>query len=197
MTTPADEGIAAAKRDDAARAKRGGKKASKKAALEARSENAAVYAINPEIQKQDGDDLIAMAIENLQARLRAPGPDFGSPTAAREYLILTLAEREHEIFGCLFLDNRHRLIAIEEMFRGTLNGTAVYPREVAKRALAHNSAAVIFFHNHPSGDPDPSRADEALTQRLKEALAMPDIRTLDHIIVGGSTTMSFAERGML
>jgi DNA repair protein RadC len=120
-----------------------------------------------------------------------------SPQAVRGYLGLALARRGHEIFAVLFLDAQHRLIAIEEMFRGTLTQTSVYPREVVKHALQHNCAAVILAHNHPSGVAEPSRADEALTRALQSALALVDVRVLDHLVVAGAQTVSFAERGLL
>jgi DNA repair protein RadC len=104
---------------------------------------------------------------------------------------------EHELFIALFLDSQNRLIACEELFRGTLAQTSVYPREVVKAALRHNAAAVIFAHNHPSGIAEPSRADELLTAALKQALAVVDIRTIDHFIIAGTVAVSFAERGML
>lgn len=119
-----------------------------------------------------------------------------SPARARDYLLFQLRDREHEIFACLFLDTKHRVIAFEELFRGTLDGASVHPREIVKTALRHNAAAVIAAHNHPSGVAEPSRADELLTQRLKDALAMVEIRLLDHLIVGETVT-SLAERGMV
>lgn len=120
-----------------------------------------------------------------------------SPRAVRDYLRLTLAAREQEIFAVLLLDAQHRVIACEELFQGTLTQTSVYPREVVKCALRHNAAAVIFAHNHPSGVAEPSHADEILTRSLKSALALVDIQVLDHFIVAGTRTMSFAERGLL
>ena len=120
-----------------------------------------------------------------------------SPKDTIEYLTLRLAHLEHEVFCCMFLDTRHRVLRFETMFQGTINGTAVYAREIVKRALACNAAAVIFAHNHPSGVAEPSQADEALTQRLKEALALVDVRTLDHIVIGGTEAFSFSERGLL
>ena len=101
------------------------------------------------------------------------------------------------MFCCLYLDNRHRLIAFDELFRGTIDGASVHPREVVKQALARNAAAVILAHNHPSGVAEPSQADELITQRLKEALALVDIRLLDHVIVGDGNCLSFAERGLI
>ena len=120
-----------------------------------------------------------------------------SPASVRDYLRMTLAGRDYEVFMVLFLDAQNRIIASEEMFRGTLTQTSVYPREVVKRSLAHNAGAVIFAHNHPSGVGEPSRADELLTQSLKQALALVDVKVLDHFLIAGSGVMSFAERGLL
>ena len=120
-----------------------------------------------------------------------------SPDAVRDYLRLSLSSLPHEAFMALFLDSQHRLVAADELFRGTLAQTSVYPREVVKAALSRNAAAVIFAHNHPSGVAEPSRADELLTTALKQALALVDIRTLDHFIVAGHRVVSFAERGLL
>lgn len=122
---------------------------------------------------------------------------FDSPTAVSHYLQLHIASRPHEVFAALFLDAQHRLIAMEELFRGTLSQTSVYPREVVVRALHHHAAAVILAHNHPSGGVEPSRADEVLTQTLKAALALVDVRVLDHIIVARGQTLSMAERGLV
>lgn len=122
----------------------------------------------------------------------------GSPQAVRDYLRLKLQGREHEVFVAVFLDAQNRVIALEELFRGSLKETSVYPREVVKRALHHNAAGVILAHNHPSGLAEPSRADEALTRVLKEALGLVDVRVLDHFIVAaGAGGVSFAERGLL
>lgn len=120
-----------------------------------------------------------------------------SPQAVRDYLRVALARLEHEVFMALFLDAQNRVIAAEELFRGTLTQTSVYPREVVKRALVHNAAAVILAHNHPSGVAEPSRADEFLTQTLRQSLSLVDARVLDHIIVAGNGVVSFAERGLL
>jgi len=120
-----------------------------------------------------------------------------SPQAVRDYLRLSLGGRPYEVFVGLFLDSQNRVLASEELFRGTLAQTSVYPREVVKAALARNAAAMIFAHNHPSGVAEPSRADELLTQALKQALALVDIRTLDHFVVAGGHLTSFAERGLL
>ena len=122
---------------------------------------------------------------------------FETPAAVRDYLQLQLGSRPHEIFAVLFLDSQHRLIVLEELFRGTLNQTSVYPREVVVRALALNAANVVFAHNHPSGSARPSRADEALTQTLKAALALVDVRVLDHSVVTRTEAVSMAELGLI
>jgi DNA repair protein RadC len=122
---------------------------------------------------------------------------FDSPQAVKDYLQLHLGDKTHEVFAVLFLDAQHRLLALEELFRGTLTQTSVYPREVVLRALHHHAAAVVLAHNHPSGSTEPSRADEALTQALKAALGLVDVRVLDHVIVGSGQPLSMAERGML
>jgi DNA repair protein RadC len=140
--------------------------------------------------------VLELARRALTAEL-AQRPVFDSPTTVREYLKLQLGDLAHEVFAVLFLDAQHRLIAYEPLFRGTLTQTSVYPREVLKRALALNAAAVLLAHNHPSGVAEPSRADEFLTQSLKTALAMIDVRVLDHLVVGRGQIVSFAERGLL
>jgi DNA repair protein RadC len=120
-----------------------------------------------------------------------------SPATVRDYLRLAIAGREHEVFVCLWLDAQHRVTGCEEIFRGTLTQTSVYPREIVKAGLKANAAAVIFAHNHPSGAAQPSQADELLTRNLKEALALVDVKVLDHFIVAGNQALSFAERGLL
>jgi DNA repair protein RadC len=120
-----------------------------------------------------------------------------SPDQTRMFLKARLRPYQHEVFACLFLDNRHRVICFEELFGGTIDGASVYPREVVKRALHHNAAAVIFAHNHPSGVAEPSPADRAITRRLRDALNLVDVRVLDHFVVGDSEVVSFAERGLL
>ena len=127
----------------------------------------------------------------------ARGSALSSPQAVRDYLRLKLQDRPHEVFVGVFLDAQNRVLAVEELFRGTLTQTSVYPREVVKRALHHNAAALIFAHNHPSGIAEPSRSDEALTQALKHALGLVDVKVLDHFVVGAGAAMSFAERGLL
>ncbi|MDH5766602.1 MAG: DNA repair protein RadC [Gammaproteobacteria bacterium] len=124
------------------------------------------------------------------------GQALGSPAETRQYLVAQLRDIEHEVFSALFLDQRHRVISYEQLFTGTIDGASVHPREVVKKAMAYNAAAVIFAHNHPSGVAEPSQADERITRRLKDALALIDVRVLDHFIVGDEV-VSFAERGML
>ena len=125
------------------------------------------------------------------------GSVLANPQATRDFLHMRLRDLPHEVFCCLYLDNRHRVLAFEELFRGTIDGASVHAREVVKRALAHNAAAVILSHNHPSGVAEPSQADEIITRRLKAALELVDIRLLDHLVVGDSQCESFAERGLL
>jgi DNA repair protein RadC len=140
--------------------------------------------------------VLEMARRALAETLRSSDA-LASPGAVRDFLRLTLAHREREVFLAVMLDAQNRVLACEELFRGTLTQTSVYPREVVKCALARNAAAVIFAHNHPSGIAEPSHADEVLTQALKQALALVDIKVLDHFIVAGSSALSFAERGLL
>jgi DNA repair protein RadC len=142
------------------------------------------------------DEIIRRALKILDARLRE-GSVLSSPQAVRDYLRLKLQGLDHEVFVGVFLDAQNRVLEVEELSRGTLTQTSVYPREVVKAALRHNAAALIFAHNHPSGVAEPSRSDEALTQALKQALALVDIRVLDHFVVGAGSAMSFAERGLL
>lgn len=132
----------------------------------------------------------------LQEEMKA-GDALNSPRAVREYLQLLLRARQQEVFVALFLDAQHRVTASEELFQGTLTQTSVYPREVVKRALHHNAAAVIFAHNHPSGAAEPSQSDQLLTDALKQALALVEVRVLDHFIVAGAGCLSFAEKGLL
>ena len=150
-----------------------------------------------------GNAKLAQLAAVLELSRRSLGEDLRarsaltSPQSVRDYLRLTLGAREHEVFVALFLDAQHRVISSDELFRGTLTQTSVYPREIVKAALKANAAAVIFAHNHPSGVAEPSQADELLTRQLKDALALVDVRVLDHFIVAGRATLSFAERGLL
>ena len=143
---------------------------------------------------------VQAVLEIVKRVLRQPlqrGPVLDAPTRVRDYLRLSQGRTPHEIFTVLFLDAQHKLIASEEMFRGTLTQTSVYPREVVRRALLRNCAAVILSHNHPSGIAEPSRADQVLTRELQAALRLVDVQVLDHIIVAADASVSFAERGLL
>lgn len=141
------------------------------------------------------DDVIYEAIA-IYNRYFAKGEALTSPDKARDMIKLKLAPYEHEVFLCLFLDNQHKLIACDEMFRGTIDSASVYPREVVKAALQYNASAVIFAHNHPSGVGEPSTADRAITNKLKDALGLIEARVLDHFIVG-EDIYSFAEHGLI
>jgi len=141
--------------------------------------------------------LVAKAIRCLEAVYLAKGDCLTSPQATRDYLKLRLYGLPYEVFVCLFLDNRHRVIRYEELFKGTIDGASVHSREVVRRVIETNAAAVIFAHNHPSGVAEPSQADLRITQRLKDALALLDVRVLDHLIVGDGATTSLAERGLM
>ncbi|AIO48885.1 DNA repair protein RadC [Serratia marcescens] len=154
------------------------------------------------VRDAQGHYLLATAEQVLEAARQViehkmqRGASFTSPAAVKEYLCAKLAGYEHEVFAVLFLDTKHRLIEYVEMFHGTIDSASVHPREVVKEALRLNAAAVIVSHNHPSGNPEPSGADRSLTQRLKEALALVDVVTLDHVVAGNSAA-SFAERGLI
>ena len=147
-------------------------------------------------RKATFEEVMAAARLALGRRVRR-GTVLDSPAATQRFLTMTLGDREYESFCCLFLDNRHRLIEFVELFRGTLDGASVYPREVVREALRRNAAALILCHPHPSGVAEPSQADELITRRLIEALALVDIRVLDHLIVAGDSVVSFAQRGLL
>ncbi|EFE6861226.1 hypothetical protein GFB19_13140 [Escherichia coli] len=140
---------------------------------------------------------IRRAINLLDKYLRKPGISFTSSTAARDWLRLQLARQEREMFMVLYLDNQHRLLESETLFAGSVNHVQVHPREVVKSALRFNAAAVVLAHNHPSGDPEPSQCDRNITGRLKEALAVVDVSTLDHLVIGSESIVSFAERGWI
>ena len=137
------------------------------------------------------------AMEILASYMRGPSTVFSSPEVVRQYICLHLGVLPYEVFGVLFLDSQHRLIVFEQMFRGTLTQTSVYPREVVTRALENCAASVVLTHNHPGGSTQPSPADEALTQTLKAALALVDVRVLDHFVVAGNQAASMAEMGLL
>jgi DNA repair protein RadC len=139
---------------------------------------------------------LELSRRHYREALRA-GPALNAPANTRQFLTAQLRDRPYEVFCCLHLDNRHRLIHFEEVFRGTIDGASVHPREVVRQALRYNAAALIFAHNHPSGVAEASQADELITRRLRDALALIDIRVLDHLIVGDNSCLSFAERGLL
>jgi DNA repair protein RadC len=139
---------------------------------------------------------VELARRHFRETLRL-GPALAAPENTRTFLLAQLRDRPYEVFCCLYLDNRHRLIAFEELFRGTIDRAGVHPREVLRQTLAHNAAAVMFAHNHPSGVLEPSAADELITRRLKEALALVDVRVLDHFIIGDGQCFSFCEHGLI
>lgn len=141
-------------------------------------------------------EIIQFAHKLLSRRFRK-GRSITSPEDSKDYLISKLAEREQEVFSVIFMDNKHRILSYEELFYGTIDAAAVYPREVVKRALALNAAALIVAHNHPSGDPEPSISDDQITNKLVQALKLVDIRLLDHIVVGAGECISYAQRGMI
>jgi DNA repair protein RadC len=158
---------------------------------QAKSNDPAIYTVG-----QD-DAIVEQALAILLRRARSVGNLFDSPMAVKDYLRLHLGTKPHEVFGVIYLDSQHRLLAMEDLFRGTLTQTSVYPREVVIQALHHQAASVILYHNHPSGEATPSRADEKLTQTLKSALALVDVRVLDHFIVTATTCRSMAEMGLV
>jgi DNA repair protein RadC len=140
--------------------------------------------------------LLALAMKVLSVR-HYRGRTIKSPEDTQAYLRLRLADKQAELFGCLYLDNRHRVLELRELFQGTIDGTSVYPRVVVQQALQVNAAAVILFHNHPSGVAEPSQADERITRRLKSALELIDVRVLDHFIVAAGDSVSMASRGLV
>lgn len=147
-------------------------------------------------RKARGEEMIAGARRHLR-RLFRKGKAIRSPADTEAYLLAELATEPHEIFCCLYLDNRHRVIKFDRAFNGTIDGTSVYPRVIVRRALELNAAAVIFAHQHPSGVAEPSQADERITVRLKSALELVDVRVLDHLVIGGNSVVSLASRGLL
>lgn len=165
--------------------------------------NACAVSSSLQVREADGqyrdathEEVLAVARRVLSHRVRR-GAKLDSPKVVRDFLCLQLGHLEHEVFAVIFLDAQMHLIAYREMFRGTLTQAAVYPREVVKEALALNACAVLLVHNHPSGSVEPSRADELLTDNLKQVLGVIDVRVLDHFVVAGDTTVSFAEHGLL
>lgn len=148
-------------------------------------------------EHREGDDVIAQALDILASRLKEPGMVLSNPDAVTAYLKLQLANEEREQFCVMYLDTRHQVIGFEELFSGTIDACSVYPREVVKEVLRRNAAKIILAHNHPSQIPEPSRADRDITKRLKNALGTIDVGLLDHIVIGGTHSVSFAERGYL
>lgn len=140
--------------------------------------------------------ILEMSRRYLSAELQQR-PVLGSPKATRDFLKLNLSGRKQEVFCGLFLDSQNRMLAFEELFQGTIDGAAVYPREVMRRVMYHNAASIIFAHNHPSGVAEPSQADHRITERLKDSLALIDVRVLDHVVIGSGSAVSFAENGWL
>ncbi len=150
------------------------------------------YTFNSSVNK---DVLISLALELIEDEIK--GEALTSAIKTKDYLRLKIGAFEHKVFSILFLDSQHRIIEFEEISRGTIDGASVYPGEVVKTVLKHNAAAVIFSHNHPSGHAEPSQADRNITQKLKNALSLIDVRVLDHIIVSKNETVSFSERGLI
>ena len=149
-----------------------------------------------DLNDMEKQSVITLAMKVLAIKHRAGRP-LSSPEATRSYLRLKLAGYRNEVFGGLFLDNKHRIIALRDLFQGTIDGASVYPRVVVQQAMDFNAAALVFFHNHPSGVAEPSHADETITRRLKAALALVDVRVLDHFVVSAGECVSFSERGLL
>ncbi len=147
--------------------------------------------------RQPSEDEILFAARSIMSRRVRRGASMTSPQLVKDFLSIKLGTREHEMFCVLLLDKRHRLIEFVELFRGTIDGASVHPREVVKLALAKNAAALVLAHPHPSGVAEPSQADQLITQRVRDALSLVDIRVLDHVIVAGGATVSMAERGLL
>ena len=164
--------------------------------METNHQSSEQYPLNTALEKEN--QIIAEAKQLLYKRMtNRKYEQFTSPGSVKDYLQLHLAERKREIFYCLFLDSQHRLLDDKELFKGTIDGCSVYPREVVKATLEVNAAAVILAHNHPSGVAEPSTADRQITDRLKDALALVDVRVLDHFVIGDQDVISFAERGWI
>lgn len=164
--------------------------------MQTKSEKSPPYLVDHQLPAYDDNAIIAQAIAILDSRIHSTDP-MTDPAAVKQYLRLKLSGLEHEVFGMLLLNTKHHVIDYVELFRGTLNSAAVYPREVIKTVLAHNAGAVIFAHNHPSGNATPSQADKSMTSQLQSALALIDVSVLDHILIGDGEPVSFAELGLL
>ncbi len=167
------------------------------------NENSTIESLNQfenikvlELNEVEQNYMVKLGLEVLQKR-HNPGECLQSPEDTRQYLQLLLSDRKNEVFGILLMDNKHRILAVEELFHGTLNHASVFVRPIIQRALELNSASCILFHNHPSGDPEPSNADKAITKKIVDALKHIDVSTLDHIVVGAEGSISFAERGLI
>ena len=154
--------------------------------------------INQHTTLLNDDTIIQRALTILEKRItyNTEAPALTSPQVSKDYVKLQIATYEHEVFAAIFLDNQHKVITFEELSHGTIDGASVYPREVVKACLNHNASAVIFAHNHPSGNPEPSTADKTITKRLTDALGLIDVRVIDHLVVG-EDVVSFAERGLI
>ena len=160
--------------------------------------NLMIRSLSGRYRRAAKSEVLEVAAQYLAAALqRSVGQPMTSPSAVERFLAQALSPRDAEVFCILFLDNRHRLIQFDELFRGTIDGSSVHPREVVRRTLELNAAALVLAHNHPSGVAEPSQADELITRRLADALALVDVRVLDHMIVGGSGVTSFAQRGLI
>ena len=160
--------------------------------------NLMVRSLSGRYRRAGKSEVLEVAAQYLAAALqKSVGQPMTSPSAVERFLVQALSPRDAEIFSVMYLDNRHRLIQFDEMFRGTVDGSSVHPREVVRRTLELNAAALILAHNHPSGIAEPSQADEVITRRLTDALALIDVRVLDHMVVAGNTVTSFARRGLI
>jgi DNA repair protein RadC len=161
------------------------------------SETPALYAVPDKNEREREDSIIAEALAIMDRRMFKAGEALTSPRDSAAFLKAKLSGYQWEVFGVLFLDNRHRVLAFEEMFRGTLDGASVHPREVVRAALNHNAAAVILSHNHPSGVSEPSAADRNITHQLRDALQLIGVRVLDHLVIGAGEPTSMAARGLI
>lgn len=162
-----------------------------------KSESPAIYAVDSTSAREEEDRVIEKALSILNSRMKKPGALMGSPDVAANYLRLLIGGLEHEVFHVLFMNNNHSVLASETMFTGTINESAVYVREIVKRALKHNAASLILAHNHPSGISSPSKSDIQITKRVKDAMELINVSVIDHIIVGDDNVSSFAQLGLI
>ena len=149
-----------------------------------------------DLNEAEKQSAVTLAMKVLAIKHRA-GRSLSNPEETRNYLRLRLADYQNEVFGSVFLDSRHRILALRELFQGTIDGASIHPRVVVQQTLTMNAAALVLFHNHPSGVAEPSHADEAITRKLKDALALVDVRVLDHFVVSAGESVSFAQRGLI